>query len=76
MSQKYVIEEIRKDRKISQQELANKLGINRSLMSHIETGKTLPTFQMLLEMARILNCYATDLYKDEDLKSIEDEKGI
>jgi len=74
MNKKYAIEEIRKDREISQQELADKLGINRSLMSHIETGKTLPTFNMLLEIARILNCLITDLYKEKDLEIIKNGK--
>ena len=71
MTKKYIIEEIRKERNISQRELAEKLGINRSLLSHIETGKVLPTFDKLLEIARILNCLITDLYNEEDLEVIE-----
>lgn len=73
MSKELMISRIRKERKITQQELANRLNINRSLMSQIETGKVLPTFNMLLEIARILNCLEVDLYSDNDLKSIEDE---
>jgi len=71
MAKKYIIEEIRKERNMSQRELAEKLGINRSLLSHIETGKVLPTFDKLLEIARILNCLITDLYNEEDLEVIE-----
>lgn len=70
MSREYIIEEIRNECNISQQELADKIGINRSLMSHIETGKVLPTFEKLLKISRILNCLITDLYKKEDLENI------
>ena len=64
MSQELMITRVRKDRKMSQKELANRLNINRSLMSQIETGKVLPTFDTLLKIARILNCLVTDLYHE------------
>ena len=67
---KYAIQAIREDRNISQQELANQLKINRALLSQIETGKVLPSFPMLLEIARILDCLVTDLYHKEDLDLI------
>ena len=65
---KYAIQAIREDRKISQQELAKQLKINRALLSQIETGIVLPSFSMLLEIARILDCLVTDLYHKEDLE--------
>lgn len=71
MSQELMIFKMRKDRKISQQELADNLSINRSLMSQIETGKVLPTFNMLLEIARTLNCLVTDLYHREEIKNMK-----
>ena len=74
MSQEYVIKKIRDDRHISQQELADKLSINRSLMSHIETGKVLPTFDTLLKISRMLDCLVTDLYKKEDLEIINEKR--
>ncbi len=72
-SQKYAISIIRKERGISQQELADKLNINRALMSQIETGLVLPTLDILLNIARILDCLITDLYRKEEINSI---KGI
>ena len=71
MSQELMITRVRKDRKMSQQELANRLNINRSLMSQIETGKVLPTFNMLLEIARTLDCLVTDLYHREEIKNMK-----
>jgi len=47
------------------------LHMNRSLLSHIETGKVLPSMFTLLKIARILNCLVIDLYKDEDLNIIK-----
>ena len=71
MKEKLMIQTLRDERGISQQELANKLKINRSLMSHIETGKVLPSMDTLLKIARILNCLVIDLYKEEDLEIIK-----
>ena len=66
-----MIQTLRDERGISQQELANKLNINRSLLSHIETGKVLPSMDTLIKIARILNCLVIDLYKEEDLNIIK-----
>lgn len=72
-SNKYAISIIRKERGISQQELADKLNINRALLSQMETGLVLPSFDILLNIARILDCLITDLYRKEEINSI---KGI
>ena len=69
-SNKLMIATLRGQRKISQQELAEKLKINRALLSQIETGLVLPSFDMLLEIARELDCLVTDLYHKEDLEII------
>ena len=70
MKKKLIIKQLRIDKKISQQELANQTGINRSYLSAIENGNMLPTPETLLKIARVLNCYYTDLYVEEDLKII------
>ena len=74
MSKELMITRMRKDRDITQQELADKLNINRSLMSQIETGKVLPTFDTLLKIARILNCLEIDLYHENELKNIKGDE--
>ena len=71
MKEKLMIQTLRDERGITQQELADKLKINRSLLSHIETGKVLPSMFTLLKIARILNCLVIDLYKNEDLEIIK-----
>lgn len=67
-AKKLMIQTIREEREITQQELANQLKINRALLSQIETGIVLPSFSMLLEISRILDCLVTDLYHKEDLE--------
>ena len=67
-AKKLMIQTIREERDITQQELANKLKINRALLSQIETGIVLPSFSMLLDIARVLDCLVTDLYHKEDLE--------
>ncbi len=73
MSKKLMIQTLREDQKITQQELADKLQINRSLLSHIETGKVLPSMITLIKIARIFKCLVIDLYKNEDLEIIKNE---
>jgi len=72
---KLIIKQLRKDRKIQQQELADLVKINRSYLSAIENGNMLPTIDVLLEIARALNCKYTDLYEDKDLNIIKNTGG-
>jgi transcriptional regulator with XRE-family HTH domain len=75
MNRKLIIKQLRKDKKISQQELADKTGINRSYLSAIENGVMLPTPESVLKIARALDCFYTDLYIEEDLGEIGLEKS-
>ena len=46
---------LRKGKKISQEELANMLKINRNYLSRIETGNSEPTSSVLKNIAKIFN---------------------
>jgi len=46
---------------ISQKELAKHIGINRALLSQIETGKVFPSNDTLIKISRYLDCLITDL---------------
>ena len=76
MKEKLMIQTLREEREITQQELANKLKMNRSLLSHIETGKVLPSMFTLIKIARILNCLVIDLYHREDLEIIKNNNNL
>ena len=65
---KFMIATIRAQRNISQKDLAAKLKINRAVLSQIETGLILPSFELLLRIARELDCLVIDLYHKEDLE--------
>ncbi len=52
---------IRKYRGLSQQNVADKLHVERSTYSYYETGKIKPTFTMVVELAEVLNVDLIDL---------------
>ena len=56
------IRKVRKARRLSQEELAEKVGISTTHMSHIETGNTKMSLPILAELAAVLevrtdNCF-------------------
>ena len=53
----------RGQRKISQGELAKTLNITRPMLSHIETGKVDPTFDMIRKIAIALDVTAPEIDK-------------
>lgn len=50
----------------TQQELADALGISRSLVAMIETGQAWPISSILPAMAEMLNCSIDELYRAPD----------
>jgi len=71
MNKKLIIKQLRIDRNMHQQVLADNIGINRTYLSAIENGKMLPTVDILLKIAEALGCKYTALYEDEDLEIIK-----
>ena len=59
----------REIKNIPQKELAELLGINRALLSQIETGLVLPSNEMLIKISRYMNCLITDLEIKEEIES-------
>lgn len=51
---------------LSQQELADKLGITRQSIYAIESGKFTPSTLLALKMARFFNIKVEDLFELED----------
>src|SRR5699024_3167480 len=65
---------LRKDKKISQEELSNMLNINRNFLSRIETGKSEPTSSILKKIAVIFNVDLNSLLEvDEGQNKGEDK---
>ena len=64
------IRRIRKARRLSQEELAEKVGISTTHMSHIETGNTKLSLPVFVNIARALEVQTDCLLCDEPQDSI------
>lgn len=62
------IKELRKEKKISQKELSEKIGIDNSQLSKIEQGKMMPTLLQLMEISSIFNVSLDWLTGREEVK--------
>ncbi|GAB6117098.1 hypothetical protein JCM16816_06950 [Thermoanaerobacter brockii subsp. lactiethylicus] len=51
---KNALKNIRKEKKISQEQLARLTGISRPYLSEIENGKANPSAKIILKIARVL----------------------
>lgn len=59
------IKQFRISSKLTQDAVANQLGITRSTVAMWESGKSIPTARLLPKLAVILNCTVDDLLKEE-----------
>ena len=66
---------IRKDKKMSQEELAEKLNVSRQSVSKWETGESYPEMNNILELCRIFNLKINDLIHTDmsDISSLDEE---
>ena len=55
------IRKIRERKKISQGSLAALIGVTQGAVSQWESGKTTPTAQNIIDLARILDCTTDDI---------------
>ena len=58
------IRKVRKARSLSQEELAEKVGISTTHMSHIETGNTKLSLSVFVDIAQALECRTDELLYD------------
>lgn len=68
---------LRKQRNMTQQEVANKLGISRSFYGFIETGLRNPTYGLAKKIAEIFEVTPEEIFYDLDgfrMKQIEVQK--
>jgi transcriptional regulator with XRE-family HTH domain len=56
------IARLRKEKNMTQKDLADKLGVNKQTISNIEKGEGFPTFKNLEKLSRILNANAIQLF--------------
>lgn len=56
------LKEMRKEKKLSQQQLAELVGVSRNTISSIETGQFNPTAKLALVLCIALECKFEDLF--------------
>ena len=66
------IKEFRKNRKMSQEFLAEKLGIEPRQLSKLETGKHYPSFETMTKLLGILNLSFEDFMNNGHLQSAQE----
>lgn len=56
------IQKIRKEKNLSQEDLAYKAGLNRAYIGYIERGERKPTVETIEKIARVLQIDIQDLF--------------
>ncbi len=67
------LQRLRKEKKFSQEELAEMLDVTRQSVSKWESGQTYPEMDKLLAICKIFNCTLEELTNDE-IKEVSSEK--
>ena len=55
------IRSIRRKKKMTQEQLADAVGVGVTHISHIETGNSIPSLQVFVDILNVLNCSADEL---------------
>lgn len=55
---------LRKENNLSQEQLADKLGVSRQAVSKWESGNSYPDMEKMLQICKILNCHLEDIMDD------------
>lgn len=65
---KNIIRELRKEKGITQEELANELNVTRQTINAIENDKYNPTLELAIKMAKYMNIAVEELFILENNK--------
>ena len=69
------LKNLRKSKKLSQEDLAEKMKVSRQSVSKWETGDAYPEMNNILELCKIFHCHINDLVNDSilDIDSLDEE---
>ena len=69
------LKKIRKEKKLSQEQLAEKVNVSRQSVSKWENGEAYPEMNNILELCKIFNCNINDLIHTDmsDISSLDEE---
>jgi len=59
------LRELRAERKLTQGQIAQRLGVHRSYIARIEQGDRVPALEIAYRLARVLGCRMDDLINTE-----------
>jgi len=65
----------RKEKNLTQIEVADKIGVKKGTYANWETGKRKPKFETVAKLAKALGVRVTDLLGNEALEYVEDEEA-
>ena len=60
------MKEKRTEKKLTQEELANKVGVTRRTIISLEKGSYIPSLLLAIDIAQVLNIRIEDLFFKED----------
>lgn len=66
------IREIRKEKGITQNELADKIGVKRAVISKYENGVISPSLNQIQKIADVLNVETVDLLSTDDKRNVSE----
>ena len=69
------LRKLRKSKKLSQEDLAEKVNVSRQSVSKWENGESYPEMNNILELCKIFHCKINDLVNDSmiDIDSLDEE---
>jgi len=65
------LKDIRKDKNITIQELADIAGISKGMLSQVENSRTIPSLTVFLNLMKALQIDFNDFFKDINLRALE-----
>ncbi len=66
MGKNYAMKEARTQKGLSQQELADKIGVSRQTINAIEKGEYNPTIRLCVGICKVLGLTLNDLFWEEE----------
>jgi putative transcriptional regulator len=60
------VRQLRTERRLSQAELGDALGVSRQTVNSIETGKWLPSLPLAIALARYFGCSVEEVFHDDE----------
>jgi transcriptional regulator with XRE-family HTH domain len=66
------LRELRAKHKLSQEELAHKIGVSRQMVARYESGENYPELDKVITIAKALDCKIDDLVNQADAKNKAD----